>query len=157
MIAMKQMCCVGRMQSFQCEMRQYIGQLLSVTGSITTHFMNVMSCNFPQWKTSVEFAYTWSHLYTTVITNWVTTAFFLKLLRSPNPIPLFHISEYKTCQLTYFKYNSDASNLCTSQAIWRGLCEDKESVFVEHLHDLSNVPKADLFFSAVTIHKQFIW
>lgn len=53
----------------------------------------------------------------------------------------------------YFKYNSDATNLCTSKAIWRGLCENKDSVFEESFYDLNNVPKSSLFISAVTIHK----
>ena len=83
----------------------------------------------------------------------MTTAFSLKLLQSLNPIPLLHISEYKHNKLTYFKYNSDTTNLCTSKAIWRGLCEDEDSIFEENFYDLSNVPKADLFFTAVTIHK----
>jgi hypothetical protein len=38
------------MQSFQCEMRQYTGKLLSVTGSISPHVMNVTSCNLPSMK-----------------------------------------------------------------------------------------------------------
>ena len=35
---MKQMYSVGRMQSFQCEIWQYIGQLLSVNGSVSPTF-----------------------------------------------------------------------------------------------------------------------